>query len=247
MSRRSSFFWAMRLAPARQRRALIALYDMLHAIDEAADGPGASDEALQIWRKECRALRQDGRPDSMEARKLAPYIRRYDLPVVYLEAVIDGCEADIRGDMHHPSREAVYRYCEQVAVAPGKLILAILGGGEREIEGLAQALGQAMQRTNMLRDRHADRRAGRHYIPYGEEAAFIAQTEAYYRQAECILNGLDRRGLLPVLLMRDIYWRLFMRLRRAHGQHIEPWSMLPRSWFIAARIVYYGTKKKGPA
>lgn len=210
---RSNFYWPMRIAGGDKRRALQALHGFLHAVDSSADTPGANGAALAAWERECLALRT-GEAHTREGRNLLPHIRRFRLRIEDLEAVVQGCRMDVDGTMHRPSPSVLTAYCERVACAPGRLILAVFGQRGEAAEALAFSLGQALQRTNMLRDEAEDAARGRHYFERTARQEFIRQTEAYYRDAEALLARMRRRDLLSVRLMRRAYWRIFCRVRR---------------------------------
>lgn len=210
---RSSFYWPMRLTGGHKRRALLALHGFLRAVDHAADASRAPASSLAAWERECAALRA-GWADTKEGRALLPHIARFRLRIEDLEAVVQGCRMDAQGAMRRPDAQTVATYCERVACAPGRLILTILGQRGAQAEALAFSLGQALQRTNILRDEVEDTARGRRYFPPAMRDDFIRQTENYYREAEALLAHLRRRDLLPVLLMRRVYWRMFRRLRQ---------------------------------
>ena len=209
---RSSFYWPMQLAGGDKRRALRALHGFLHAVDNAADAPGADKATLVAWERECHALRK-GEAHTREGRALLPYIRRFHLRIEDLEAVVQGCRMDVDGTMHRPSPAVLTAYCERVACAPGRLILAVLGQRDEAAAALAFSLGQALQRTNILRDEAEDAVWGRCYFAPSARAEFIRQTEGYYREAGALLARMRRRDLLPVRLMRRAYWRKFCLMR----------------------------------
>jgi len=120
-------------------------------------------------------------------------------------------------------------------VAPGRLVLAILGQNGETATALAHALGQAFQRTNIMRDEKEDAALGRTYFPPLRRREFMEETEAYFRQADRLLLAMETRKLLPVLLMRDVYWRLFLRLR-ARKTPPAPYGLLP--WLLTRRLFY---------
>lgn len=213
---RSSFYAPMRMAASGERAALFALHRFLRALDRAADMPSAAQAALDGWRAECAALRA-GRPTTVEGRALLPFMERYQLPVAWLEAVVDGCAMDLDGQMRQPDPARVALYCERVAVAPGQLVLAILGERGAQADQLAHALGQAIQRTNILRDEWEDAALGRRYFHAADREAFIHATALLYAEADTLLLALPSRRLLPVRLMRDVYGRLFDRLRASRA------------------------------
>lgn len=234
---RSSFYWPMRFAPALQRRALFALHRFLRAVDQAADAPGGGQEALERWQWECALLRR-GQAATPEGKALLPYIERFSLDVGLLEEVTAGCAMDAAGEMQNPPSETLVLYCERVAAAPGRLVLAVLGYREPEAEALASALGQALQRTNILRDEAEDEAQGRRYFSSARRAEFMESIAAYFAEAETLLRQMRPKAPLAVLLIRDVYWVLFCRLQAARAP--LPKAFLP-PWLLCRSLYYRAT------
>ncbi len=235
---RSNFFWPMQMTGGGQKAALMALHRFLRAVDNAADETMDSQAALMVWREECARIRC-GEAVTKEGRELLPFIARYRLDVCQLEEVVAGCAMDAEGVMTLPDPQRFAQYCERVAVAPGRLVLTILGVGGAQAEALAQALGHAFQRTNMLRDRLEDAARGRHYVSPSELKEFTAVTERYYLQAAALLAEMPRCPLMTVRLMRDVYWRLFCRVTT--GCRTIPFMHhLPVLPYLLWRQVRYG-------
>lgn len=233
---RSNFYWPMRMALGNQKSALMALHGFLRAVDNAADDAGGSKEALFAWREECARL---GRGEALtpQGRALLPFIEKYHLDCGQLQEVVAGCLMDAEGVMAHPTSDQLTRYCECVAVAPGHLVLAILGAKGAPAEALAHALGQAFQRTNMLRDCAQDAASGRQYVNPTQLREFTLVTEQYYAQAATLLSEMPRCSLITVRLMRDVYWRLFCRVS-GRG---KPYSLrLPTLPYLLWRRARYG-------
>ncbi|MEU6738333.1 squalene/phytoene synthase family protein [Streptosporangium sandarakinum] len=93
---------------------------------------------------------------------------RHPIPLRAFGELIDGCAADVRGT-RYARFEELLAYCRCVAGSIGRLSLGVFGvQGDRDVreaEPLADALGVALQITNILRDVREDRLAGRIYLP----------------------------------------------------------------------------------
>jgi 15-cis-phytoene synthase len=169
----ANFYHAFRLLPAEQRRALCALYAFLRLADDLADGPAPTDErraALADWRRQlAAALRGDYAHPVHPA--LHDTVRRYDVPPAYLEAVLDGVEADL-DTTRYATFEELYGYCWRVASAVGLACIHVWGfRGEKAME-CAETAGIAFQLTNILRDLGEDAARGRVYLPAEDLARF---------------------------------------------------------------------------
>src|SRR5437588_203428 len=80
-------------------------------------------------------------------------------------AVIDGMEMDAAADIRAPGLATLDLYCARVASAVGHLSVHIFGDSGPEAHVVADALGRALQLTNILRDLDEDARRGRLYLP----------------------------------------------------------------------------------
>lgn len=162
----SSFYTAMRLLPARQRRAVFEIYAFCRAVDDIADGDGDRRERLEkleAWRQRIHAL-YDGRPTA-DCADLAVAVGEFSLKREDFLAVIEGMEMDAASDIRAPAFETLDLYCDRVASAVGRLCVRVFGMGEGEGVALAHHLGRALQLTNILRDLDEDAAIGRLYLP----------------------------------------------------------------------------------
>jgi phytoene synthase len=216
--RRSTFYWAMRLLPEPRRSALFALYDVARAIDDVADGPESAETrraGLARWRVEIAAI-YEGTPSEPAARALQPHARAFGLPREELELLIDGQEMDLAPRRYDDASFA--HYCRCVAGTVGVLALPIFGAAGAPARAYALALGEALQRVNVLRDIDEDAARGRDYLPE-PRAAFAARAAAKLAEAKAMLPGLDRAALRPAIVMGELYATLFARL--AEGRRLS--------------------------
>jgi 15-cis-phytoene synthase len=96
---------------------------------------------------------------------LADAADRFDIPLAAFGELIDGCEADVRGTTYHTFDDLLH-YCRCVAGSIGRLSLGVFGTDDVATAApLADALGVALQLTNILRDIREDYLGGRVYLP----------------------------------------------------------------------------------
>ena len=95
-----------------------------------------------------------------------------------------GCVRRARRRLQHdaigasyPTFTALVAYCRLVAGSVGRLSLAVFGTTNGQAPELADALGVALQLTNILRDIVEDREMGRTYLPSDDIARFGADPE----------------------------------------------------------------------
>jgi len=96
---------------------------------------------------------------------LADAANRFDIPLAAFGELIDGCEADVRGTTYRTFDDLLH-YCRCVAGSIGRLSLGVFGTTDVATAApLADALGVALQLTNILRDIREDYLDGRIYLP----------------------------------------------------------------------------------
>ncbi|MGH6929169.1 MAG: presqualene diphosphate synthase HpnD, partial [Dongiaceae bacterium] len=257
---RTSFYWSMRLLPAEKRQAMVAVYAFCRVVDDIADGdlPDAAKlRQLQGWREEIDRL-YAGTAQHAIARALIEPVRRFDLARADFLAIIDGMEMDARGGLVAPPMDELRLYCSRVAGAVGLLSVRIFGAPREAGRRLADALGEAVQLTNVLRDVAEDAGLGRLYLPrelldkHGVSTTSLAATlhqpglaavcddlaglaEQRFVDASAVLDTMPRRELRPARLILVVYRRLLQRLRlRGFARLDEPvkLSKAEKLWLI---------------
>jgi 15-cis-phytoene synthase len=187
-SQARNFAYGIRLLPPAKRQALAAVYAFARRIDDIGDGdlpPPAKLAALAGARASVTALsaghhppggngsvpRENGGPpgdgaaDDLVLVALADAANRFDIPLAAFGELIDGCEADVRGTTYSTFDDLLH-YCRCVAGSIGRLSLGVFGTADVATAApLADALGVALQLTNILRDIREDYLGGRIYLP----------------------------------------------------------------------------------
>lgn len=230
-----NFSYGIRLLRPPERRALSAVYALARRIDDIGDGQLTTTQkldALARVRKDLGELETPGEDPVMAA--VADAKVRYGLPIDAFGELIDGCEMDVSG-ASYDSFEDLLVYCRRVAGTIGRLSLAIFGSTEDErASSRADALGVALQLTNMLRDVIEDREMGRVYLPAQDArlvgcpadlsgspdqiAALVAlecrRAREWFERGLELLPLLDRRARACVSAMAGIYRRLLDRIEQ---------------------------------
>jgi 15-cis-phytoene synthase len=171
-SQARNFAYGIRLLPAGKRQSLAALYAFARRIDDIGDGPMAAPDklaALEEARKEVLGLAVPDAPAPPASDPvlvaLADTGRRFPVPLPAFGELIDGCVADTKGATY-TTFEDLHHYCRCVAGSIGRLSLGVFGSADQQAaEPLADALGVALQITNILRDIREDYQNGRVYLP----------------------------------------------------------------------------------
>ena len=249
-----NFAWGIRLLPAPKRRALSAVYALARRIDDIGDGtlPVAEKvERLAGARAQIQAM-ADHRDTSHGVNPahrddpvlfaLADAAIRLPIPIEAFTELVDGCEMDVRGRAYTDLDDLV-GYCRNVAGSIGRLSLGVfappLSATDRaRADELADALGVALQLTNILRDVREDLGNGRIYLPQADLDLFkvdlgtlpdgsldpqdgrlaelvrfeAARAWGYYDRGLQLLDLLDRRSAACCAAMAGIYRELLERI-----------------------------------
>jgi phytoene synthase len=256
----TSFYWGMRLLEPRRRLAMYAIYAFCREVDDIADGDGSAAEklaGLSRWRSEIDAL-YDGHPTLPLSRTLAGPIVEFGLRREDFIAVVAGCESDANCEMLRPSMAALELYCDRVACAVGRLSIRIFGEESDRGIRVADALGRALQLTNILRDVEEDAAIGRLYLPdevlsrHGiegvdlkailahpalpdvrREIAVIARQ--HFADAAAAMALCARKPMRPAALMRITYLAILNRLDAAGWKIGCPVPKVPKPlkiWYL---------------
>ncbi len=258
-SQARNFSYGIRLLPAAKRQALSAVYAFARRVDDIGDGELPAAEKLAAL-AHCRALVSGlvagAGPDGPDLVLIAltDATRRFALPVAAFGELIDGCEADVRGVSYRTFAELEH-YCRCVAGSVGRLSLGVFGSADpAAAEPLADALGVALQLTNILRDVREDLGNGRVYLPAADLARFgcslsagqsgdpaadpaLAQVirfeadraSGWYAAGMALMPLLDRRSAASAGAMAGIYRRLLGHISAAPKVALRQRLSLPAS------------------
>jgi phytoene synthase len=235
-----NFSWGIRLLPAAKRGALSAVYAVARRIDDIGDGSLAPEDKrrlLAVARREATAPADH--PGDPVLVALADAARRFPIPLDAFGELVDGCEMDVSGRQYKTLDELV-EYCRCVAGSIGRLSLGVFDPATVDAQALEQAdaLGVALQLTNILRDIREDHATGRIYLPIDDRELFgceivstadgrldpqdgalaelirfeAARAWGWYDRGLPLLDVLDRRSAACCAAMAGIYGDLLRRI-----------------------------------
>ena len=234
----SNLALAFVLLPPRKRAAMSALYAFCREVDDVADEDSVPlakrREQLAAWREDIREACEGGVPEFQVNRELQPFIIEHKLPFHLFAELVKGVEMDLDQD-RYPDPSALEGYCYRVASVVGLLSIEIFGYTDPRCREYADALGKALQLTNILRDIGEDAARGRIYVPTSELARFgvteeeilarqtsdrfealaaslAVRAREFYARARALLPPADRRSMVAAELMGTVYWRLLRRI-----------------------------------
>jgi len=234
----TSFYWAMRILPKSQRRAMFAVYAFCRNVDDIVDNEQVDEpskrQQLTAWRQEIDAL-YAGHPRRAETRALQIPMQELSLRRDDFMDVIEGMEMDAGEPIVAPSMKTFNLYVDRVACAVGRLCVCVFGDPTDYGTAVAHHTGRALQITNILRDVDEDAGIGRVYLPqellekHGvdytnpaeitsqpgyvamwRELAEIARDE--FAHAEEAMNLCRKDVMRPARIMKAVYQRNLERM-----------------------------------
>jgi phytoene synthase len=235
---KSNLAFALQILPKERREGMVTFYAFCRVVDDLADDPDRPVELreadLLAWKS---GLEQGfAHPDALQLEVLG-MVKRYDVPVHLLTAIIDGCLMDLR-PQRFGTWEDLSNYTYKVACAVGLASLKVFGATDPASERYAIALGHALQLTNILRDVGEDLANGcRIYLPLADLARFqyterdligrvhdgrfmammayqAERADAFFREAVEVMPKSDARALVPAEIMRSIYQTLLDKMKK---------------------------------
>jgi len=245
-----SFYFAAKFLPKAKRQAVYPIYAFCRHVDDAVDDAESSSEekvveAIEKWKAILDEIYQiaetkDQRPktkdqnlvlfawqDLLETHKIPQ-----NLPLELMQGVLMDTHTK-----RYETFDELYVYCYRVASTVGLMSSEILGYLDKIALRYAEALGIAMQLTNILRDVTEDAAIGRIYLPQedlrkfgvSEEQVFasemsdnfikmmkfqIGRARDYYRTGEKGISLLEKDSRFTVLLASRIYARILDEIER---------------------------------
>ncbi|SNR28194.1 presqualene diphosphate synthase HpnD [Actinomadura mexicana] len=254
-SQARNFSYGIRLLPPPKRRALSAVYAFARRIDDIGDDHGApvADRLAKLADERARLTDLGAHPRDPVLVALADAARRHPIPIDVFGELIDGCEADVRGETYDTFEDLLW-YCRCVAGSVGRLSLGVFGTADPATAvPRADALGVALQLTNILRDVREDGLNGRVYLPAkdlvrfgctldrdeagratddpGRSASLIRfqadRAGRWYADGLKLLPMLDRRSAACAGAMAGIYRHLLRRITADPLAALETRTSLP--------------------
>jgi phytoene synthase len=207
-------------------------------VDDIGDGDLPIEEKavqLEEVRKSLAALDRTTDPVLIAVADAA---KHYPIPLGAFDELLDGVWMDIEG-RRYATFDDLAQYCRCVAGSIGRLCLGVFGSKPHpDASRYADALGIALQQTNILRDIREDLMNGRVYLPSEDLDAFAvelaldeqgrlvdadgglsalirhsaARAREWYADGLRLAPLLDRRSSASCLAMAGIYRQLLERI-----------------------------------
>lgn len=229
------YFATCRFRPEIRRR-VHALYGFVRVPDEWVDNPTCDPvPKLREYRRDLLRAFDGARAHNPALRAFGDVAREVGMSADEPLCFLDAMEMDLS-----VARYSTYAHLEEYmrgsAAAVGMMMCDVLDAGHDPMtRAAAQALGNAMQLTNFLRDVGEDAARGRIYLPQDELAQFgvgedeildarmsdrfaalarfqVARARALYAQADEGIPMLPKEAQKAVRLARVLYSRILDRV-----------------------------------
>jgi 15-cis-phytoene synthase len=261
-----TFYFASHALPPAKRQASFGLYSFCRYVDNIADC-AENAETAKAALVDVRHLLHDIYDPAKNDPVWSPFretVRRYGIPKEYVLALIDGVEMDLT-EVRCGTFADLQQYCYHVASVVGLMMTKILQPDTDEALPYAEALGTAMQLTNILRDIGEDLLMDRVYLPAAElrewgitdadlrrgviSPAFeafmqfqMARARSFYEKADAGIALLPNDGSrFCVRLMSALYRRILDEIEKnaynvfSQRAHVP----LPSKLLVAASIAVH--------
>jgi 15-cis-phytoene synthase len=252
-----SFYFAAKFLPKIKQRAVYPIYAFCRHVDDEIDEIGEGDEAKAIlaverWKQNLKEIYSQINTDEhrfeTENQKLKTkdqdlvfiawkdLLQTYKIPRELPLELIQGVLMDTHIKRYETFDE-LYIYCYRVASTVGLMSSEILGYSDKIALEYAEAMGIAMQLTNILRDIKEDAVMNRIYLPQedlrkfnvSEEQIFdnkfdenfaemmkfqVARARQYYAKGEKGIALLSKDSRFTVLLAARIYAKILDEIEK---------------------------------
>jgi len=244
-----SFYFAAKFLPKYKRRPIYALYALCRKVDDEVDEIGENNEAEAIkaverWQRKLKEIyeqKSEVRSQKSETENLVftawrDLLQTHKIPKKLPLELMQGVLMDTQIKRYETFDE-LYVYCYRVASTVGLMSSEIFGYTEPKTLEYAEALGIAMQLTNILRDVKEDAAMGRIYLPQEDLRKFgvlekqllanemnenfvemmkfqMIRARDYYCKSEKGIPLLEKDTRFTVLLASRIYSKILDEIER---------------------------------
>ena len=253
-----SFYFAAKFLPKHKQLPIYALYALCRHVDDEVDESGIANErqaaaAVESWKAKLdeiysnqpsavsRQPENEGQRTKDEGQNLVllawrDLLKTYKIPQNLPLELMKGVLMDTH-IKRYASFEELYVYCYRVASTVGLMSSEIFGYADEKTLEYAEALGIAMQLTNILRDVGEDAAMNRIYLPAEDLRRFnvsekqifdnqwdenfinlmkfqIERAREFYKKSEKGIALLERDARFAVLLASRIYAKILDEIER---------------------------------
>ena len=246
-----SFYFAAKFLPQHKRRAVYPIYAFCRHVDDEIDEISEGNEAeafetVERWKSDLKEVYFPAKPQNCKKAMngnqefvllawqdlLKTYKIPQNLPLELIQGVL--MDTTIK---RYETFEELYVYCYRVASTVGLMSSEILGYADEKALEYAEAMGIAMQLTNILRDIKEDAAMNRIYLPQEDLRRFnvtetqifanefdknfrelmkfqIARAREFYAKGEKGIGLLEKDSRFTVLLASRIYAKILDEIEK---------------------------------
>jgi len=245
-----SFYFAAKFLPKHKQKAVYPIYAFCRHVDDAVDEAEISSEqksfeTIEDWKATLNEIYQSTEANIQKTKTKSQrliflawrdLLTKHKIPQNLPLELMQGVLMDTRIKRYETFDE-LYVYCYRVASTVGLMSSEILGYTNEIALEYAEALGIAMQLTNILRDIKEDAAIGRIYLPQEDLRKFdvseqqilagemngkfvemmkfqIARARNFYRTGEQGIGLLEKDSRFTVLLASRIYSKILDEIER---------------------------------
>jgi squalene synthase HpnC len=170
--RAENFPVALRVLPARVRRHLVAVYNVVRVIDDLGD-EAAGDRAAQLaaFAEDMARVWEGGEPQAAVLRQLVPTVRATGLPRELFDRMVEANLQDQRVS-EYATYQDLRHYCTLSADPVGRMVLCVFGVTSVTASELSDRICTALQLVEHWQDVAEDRGKGRVYLPKEDMAEY---------------------------------------------------------------------------
>ncbi|WP_404408650.1 phytoene/squalene synthase family protein [Jeotgalibacillus malaysiensis] len=160
-----TFYRAFSMLPAKERKAVWAIYNFCRTVDDIVDESETPEAELAAFEAEFERFLAGVKLEGSCWIALADVFKRYDMNVQAFRDMVKGQKMDLSHRTYQTIGD-VLDYSYHVASTVGLMLLPVLAPeNEKMLRDSAVKLGYAMQITNILRDVGEDLDRERVYLP----------------------------------------------------------------------------------
>ena len=253
-----SFYFAAKFLPKHKQKPIYALYALCREVDDEVDEAEINSEteaiaAVENWKVKLDEIYENQShskfqiPNSKSRQSKtenqnrvllawSDLLKKYKIPQSLPLELMKGVLQDTHQNRYETFEE-LYVYCYRVASTVGLMSSEIFGYEKIETLDYAEALGVAMQLTNILRDIKEDAEMNRIYLPQEDLRKFdvserqifagemnenfvemmnfqIKRARDYYRKAEKGIALLEEDSRFTVLLASRLYSKILNEIEK---------------------------------
>ncbi len=258
-----SFYFAAKFLPKHKQKAVYPIYAFCRHVDDEIDEAESSGkeaiEAVERWKsqleevyfdaktqrrkdaKETEVVENNQQPIANNQQNLVlsawqDLLKTYKIPRELPFELMQGVLMDTH-TKRYESFDELYGYCYRVASTVGLMSSEILGYSDTIALEYAEAMGIAMQLTNILRDIKEDAAMNRIYLPQEDLRKFgvsekqifggepnenfialikfqVARARDYYAKGEKGIALLEKDSRFTVLLASRIYSKILDEIEK---------------------------------